>query len=133
MASVYTVADTIDPKVFRNLITRNGREVFKRDAIPSPGPRGPGRQGGAIHVDPDLLPRADDLKPLLFPGSLAVVSDREGIRIVSREPFPTMSPTATSGVLVALLLPAVQAAREAARRAQCIQQPQADRPGDAQL
>ena len=31
-----------------------------------------------------------------------------------------MSPTATSGVLVALLLPAVQAAREAARRAQCV-------------
>ena len=36
-------------------------------------------------------------------------------------------------VLIALLLPAVQAAREAARRIQVHQQPQADRPGAAQL
>ena len=36
-------------------------------------------------------------------------------------------------VLIALLLPAVQAAREAARRMPVRQQPQADRPGVAQL
>ena len=36
-------------------------------------------------------------------------------------------------VLIALLLPAVQAAREAARRIAVRQQPQADRPGPAQL
>ena len=37
------------------------------------------------------------------------------------------------GVLIALLLPAVQAAREAARRTPVHQQPEADRPGAAQL
>ena len=37
------------------------------------------------------------------------------------------------GVLVGLLLPAVQAAREAARRIRVHEQPQADRPGDPQL
>ena len=67
-----------------------------------------------------MLPRADELKPLLFPASLAVVSDREGFRLVSREPIPSISSPAASGVLVALLLPAVQSAREAARRAQCV-------------
>ena len=36
-------------------------------------------------------------------------------------------------VLIALLLPAVQAAREAARRVAMHQQPEADRPGPAQL
>ena len=118
--SVLTVSDAIDPKVFRTLITRNGREVVDRDKIPAPRPQGPGRQGGAFHVDADKLPAADELKPLLFPGSLAVVSDREGIRLVSRESFPSVSSPAVSGVLIALLLPAVQASREAARRAQCV-------------
>ncbi len=44
--SVLTVADAIDPKVFRTLITRNGREVVDRDKIPSPAP-GSGRAGRA--------------------------------------------------------------------------------------
>ena len=67
-----------------------------------------------------MMPGADELKPLLFPASLAIVSDREGLRLVSREPIPSISSPAATGVLVGLLLPAVQAAREAARRAQCV-------------
>ena len=45
--------------------------------------------------------------------------DAQGIEFLQREPVPSISSPSTSGVLVALLLPAVQAAREAARRAQC--------------
>jgi prepilin-type processing-associated H-X9-DG protein len=117
--SVRSVADTIDPVLFSRMITCNGNDVVDRDRIPSPRGEQPGQPAGALHLNPDKLPRGEDLKPLLFPASLAVVSDREGIRILSREPIASISSPTASGVLVALLLPAVQSAREAARRAQC--------------
>lgn len=79
----------------------------------------PNEAGPLIEIDPDSLPDAESMNRLLFPGSFAVVVDKDGLRLQSREAFPSVASPATSGVLVALLLPAVQSAREAARRAQC--------------
>jgi prepilin-type processing-associated H-X9-DG protein len=118
--SVLAVADTINPILLKTLITCNGGEVVDKGRIPSPGRDQPGPQAGVLHVDPEKIPTADELKPLLFPASLAIVSDKDGVRLVSREPIPSISSPVASGVLVALLLPAVQSAREAARRAQCV-------------
>jgi prepilin-type processing-associated H-X9-DG protein len=118
--AVRVVADSIDPKVFRSLITRDGREVVASDAIPVPRTQPTARPDGPLHVNPALIPRTDELRPLLFPASLAIATDRDGLRLVSREPIPSISSPAASGVLIALLLPAVQSAREAARRAQCV-------------
>jgi prepilin-type processing-associated H-X9-DG protein len=80
-----------------------------------------GRPGAApmLRVDADQVPTAEELTSRLFPASTALVVDPQGISIVTREPIPGISSPATSAVLVALLLPAVQSAREAARRAQC--------------
>ena len=83
-------------------------------------PRGRPRGRRSLHVDPAKVPRAAELRPLLFPASTALVVDREGARFVLRESIPSISSPGTTGVLIALLLPAVQAAREAARRAQCV-------------
>ncbi|MDG3004461.1 DUF1559 domain-containing protein [Paludisphaera mucosa] len=79
-----------------------------------------GRNEEFIDVDPDKVPPADQLRPLLFPSSSALAVDDEGILIHQRESIPSVTSPTNLGVLVALTLPAVQSAREAARRAQCV-------------
>lgn len=72
-----------------------------------------------VKIDPDSIPRPEAIEKLLFPGWYATSVDADGVTLTSREWAPVMSPTTAAPVLVALLLPAVQSAREAARRAQC--------------
>ncbi len=76
--------------------------------------------GAAIQVDIAKVPSIDDVKQRLFPSSFAIAVDDSGVRIVAREALPSIYSPTTSGVLVALMLPAVQSSREAARRAQCL-------------
>jgi prepilin-type processing-associated H-X9-DG protein len=83
-------------------------------------PRGIRPPAPTLRIDPDHLPRADELVPRLFPASTAMVVDTRGATLVAREPIPSLTSPASGGVVIALLLPAVQSAREAARRAQCI-------------
>ncbi len=72
------------------------------------------------------LPPAELVARPLFPNLSVTVVDDEGIRTISRTSLPSLpllgmgggSSVATTGVLVALLLPAIQQAREEARRAQ---------------
>jgi len=81
--------------------------------------RQPGGPGFSLRIDPEQVPRASELSRLLFPASMGLVVDAQGVSLVAREPIPSITSPATAGVLVALLLPAVQSTREAARRAQC--------------
>ena len=91
------------------------------NAVIGQAQRQSGKPGGGpmLRLNADQVPTADELASRLFPSSTALTVNREGISLVTREPIPGISSPATSGVLVALLLPAVQAAREAARRPQC--------------
>jgi prepilin-type processing-associated H-X9-DG protein len=82
--------------------------------------RGAPDQAFNLQINASKLPRAEQLRPLLFPASTSLSVDAQGIQILQREPTPSLTSPTTSGVLVALLLPAVQSAREAARRAQCV-------------
>lgn len=74
----------------------------------------------SLRIDAEKLPTADQLRPLLFPASTAVSVDARGITVLQREAIPSVTSPTTSAVLIALLLPAVQSAREAARRSQCV-------------
>ncbi len=86
----------------------------------NPGRPGQPAQRIPLEIDPAKVPLADDLAKRLFPGSFAISSGPEGLRLVTRDAFPNLASPGAMGVGVALLLPAVQAGREAARRAQCV-------------
>jgi hypothetical protein len=89
-------------------------------AAGGPGPGGPG--AFSLRLDPAKAPSADQLRALLFPGFAALTVDEQSVTYKTRSSFPNIvsgSGAGTTGVAVALLLPAVQSAREAARRAQC--------------
>ncbi|MHB1557311.1 MAG: DUF1559 domain-containing protein [Isosphaeraceae bacterium] len=75
--------------------------------------------GPMLHIAPDQVPTAEELTSRLFPSTMAIAVDDHGISLVGRESVPGISSPASSAVVIALLLPAVQSAREAARRAQC--------------
>jgi len=78
-----------------------------------------------FNIDAAKLPKADDVRTRLFPAALAVKVDDAGIEFISRSAFPNLvSPG--SATAVALLLPAVQAARAAARRAEAARNPTAN-------
>jgi hypothetical protein len=85
---------------------------------PGRGPRPFGPGAFQLNIDPEQIPSPDDLRPFLFPGIMGFTADEQGFQFVSHESFPTLNPAAVAPVAVALLLPAVQASRSAARRAQ---------------
>jgi prepilin-type processing-associated H-X9-DG protein len=85
------------------------------------GPRG---RGGPpmlnFQIDEAKLPKADELAKRLFPNASAVTVDDRGIRLVSRGSILSLRSPEGVGTWIALTLPAVQAAREAARRSTCV-------------
>ncbi len=73
----------------------------------------------ALAIDQSKLPDVDTVNEILFPSTYSINVDIKGVSFIAREPTPSfVSPP--SGVAIALILPAVQSAREAARRAQSI-------------
>jgi hypothetical protein len=93
--------------------------------MPRPGGAGPGAPGTTpaaamieIKVDPSKLPKAEELKALMYPGMLAIAVDDQSIQIVSRDSFPNLVGGVAGGAVgTALLLPAIQSARRAAEEA----------------
>jgi hypothetical protein len=69
-----------------------------------------------FNIDPDKLPKADDLRSKLFPGAMALAADDQEIKVVTRAAFPSVvAPASAMGM--AVLMPAIQSARTAAAAA----------------
>jgi prepilin-type processing-associated H-X9-DG protein len=110
---------------------RAGTEVFT-EALPilvrqvnaeialSRGNLGKNAREVSLRLDPDLLPAAAQLDRLLFPSTTTLVVDRDGATLTHREAIPTLASPAVAGGIVALLIPTLQSARDAARRARCL-------------
>jgi prepilin-type processing-associated H-X9-DG protein len=96
----------------------------------SQGPPGPApgmaRPPFRLQVDPDDIPDVEAMRSYLFPSKVSLAVDQERIGLTASQAFPLPFPVPQlnigmeTPVLIALLLPAVQSAREAARRAQCV-------------
>jgi prepilin-type processing-associated H-X9-DG protein len=76
--------------------------------------------GDFLKIEPDRIPRADELIPRLFPASTALVVDDQGASLISREPIPGLASPAAVGLIFGVFMPARIASREAASRAQCV-------------
>jgi hypothetical protein len=75
-------------------------------------------QRGAPPLNTDGLPPQESIVPHLQPSLLALQRTAKGVEFSSYQTLPGGNVGASAPVMVALLLPAVQAAREAARRMQ---------------
>ena len=73
---------------------RSSRRSTTQMAATRPG--GPGPQFD-LKIDPAKLPRAEQLRPLLFPASTALTVDDQGINFLQREPVPSLTSPSTAG------------------------------------
>ncbi len=86
-----------------------------------PGPGGPNNSSSAsgsqnsmivLKVDSEKLPKAEDLKALMFLTTFAVVNDDASVRLITRESFPSAVSGLGTGVAgSAVLAPAIQSLR----------------------
>jgi prepilin-type processing-associated H-X9-DG protein len=73
-----------------------------------------------LRLDPEIIPPVEDLNRRLFPSWTSIAVDRSGASLTHREAIPTMSSPAVGAGVIALLMPSIQSALEAARRARCV-------------
>jgi prepilin-type processing-associated H-X9-DG protein len=105
------------PVLVQQINAQEAQSLQMRRPFGAPAPAG---AAAALRVDLDKLPRAEELIPLLFPATTALRVDGQGASLIAREPIPGLTSPALGGLVIAMLVPARQAAREAARRAQCV-------------
>jgi prepilin-type processing-associated H-X9-DG protein len=73
-----------------------------------------------MRLDPEIIPKVEDVNARLFPSSTTVTVDGEGAVLCHREAIPTISSPAVVAAVIVYSLPAIRAGMDAARRARCV-------------
>ena len=73
-----------------------------------------------LKIDKAMVPTAAELNPYLSANSLALSVDAKGLSLTVRDTLPSLGSPTVNGIAVAVLMPAAQAAREAAKRTRCV-------------
>ncbi|HZW33054.1 MAG TPA: DUF1559 domain-containing protein, partial [Isosphaeraceae bacterium] len=120
LASVPNLAELLIASAGMSPVSFLGLRIPSRVRPGGPMARDLAAAGITPAFDPELVPEPDALRPFLFPSVSALAVDDQGIRYLSRESFPTINPATAVPVAIAMLVPAVQSARVAARRAQSV-------------
>ena len=80
-ATVQFLGNYVDHSVANAAGATPGSELLALVGVPRPG-------GFRLRIDQAKLPKADDLRAVLFPSVLAAMVDDRGLRIVLREAIP---------------------------------------------
>jgi hypothetical protein len=73
------------------------------------------RPGRKLAMDPELIPEPDAFRPFLFPSVHALAVDDRGIRLMSREAFPSINPVTLAPAVLAMVVPAMGLAAQRGR------------------
>jgi hypothetical protein len=91
-------------------------------AGPNPGGEGARHAARKLAMDPELIPEPESLRPFLFPSVYAMAVDDRGIRLISREAFPTFNPATLAPVALAMIAPELRLSAEQARSTENLKQ-----------
>jgi len=68
-----------------------------------------------FQVGSDQLPKSQEIRPLLFPTTISVVADDQGLKITQRSAFPEQIGLESNATAIGFLMPIIQAARARAQ------------------
>ncbi len=99
------------PNVLEYAVPRWVQGVPIMAPLPTPGNNGSERDAPRsarrLAMDPELFPEPEALRSFLFPSVHALAVDDQGIRLISREAFPSFNPATVAPAALAMIVPAV--------------------------
>jgi len=63
-----------------------------------------------LGVEPEQAPKAEDVKPLLFPTTFSITNDKDGLLLSQRSAFPEQIGIQSHAVIMGLMTPTIQSA-----------------------